>query len=128
MLELTTFTLLKYSAMKCSVDKNLSTKCPVDEVFCRRSVLSTKCFSTNVSLDERHRIPGHPVFPSNTIYVRKPFYALVEINTSQVETSLDGLHPKLIPIPLVKMLNSNVSMTLTDRNSESVLVLLFEIV
>jgi hypothetical protein len=42
------------------------------------------------------------VFPLNTIYVRKPLYALVEINTSQVETSLDGLRPKLIPIPLVK--------------------------
>ena len=42
------------------------------------------------------------VFPSNTIYVRKPLYALVEINTSQVETSLDGLRLKLIPIPLVK--------------------------
>ncbi|CAF1523971.1 unnamed protein product [Adineta ricciae] len=42
------------------------------------------------------------VFPSNTIYVRKPLYALVEINTSQVETNLDGLRPKLIPIPLVK--------------------------
>jgi hypothetical protein len=26
----------------------------------------------------------------------------VEINTSQVETNLDGLRPKLIPIPLVK--------------------------
>ena len=42
------------------------------------------------------------VFPSNTIYVRKPLYALVEINTSQVETCLDGLRPKLIPIPLSK--------------------------
>jgi hypothetical protein len=42
------------------------------------------------------------VFPSNTIYIRKPLYALVEINTSQVETSLDGLRPKLIPIPLTK--------------------------
>ena len=42
------------------------------------------------------------VFPSNTIYIRKPLYALVEINTSQVETSLDGLCPKLIPIPLIK--------------------------
>jgi hypothetical protein len=42
------------------------------------------------------------VFPSNTIYIRKPLYALVEINTSQVETSLDGLRPKLIPIPLIK--------------------------
>jgi hypothetical protein len=42
------------------------------------------------------------VFPSNTIYIQKPLYALVEINTSQVETSLDGLRPKLIPIPLIK--------------------------
>jgi hypothetical protein len=42
------------------------------------------------------------VFPSNTIYIRKPLYALVEINTSQLETSLDGLPPKIIPIPLIK--------------------------
>jgi hypothetical protein len=42
------------------------------------------------------------VFPSNTIYIRKQLYALVEINTSQVETDLDGLSPKQIPIPLVK--------------------------
>ena len=42
------------------------------------------------------------VFPSNTIYIRKPLYALVEIHTTQVETSLDGLRPKLIPIPLIK--------------------------
>lgn len=42
------------------------------------------------------------VFPSNTIYIRKPLYALVEINTSQVETNLDGLPSKLIPIPLIK--------------------------
>jgi hypothetical protein len=34
----------------------LPTKCFVDEIFCQRSVLSTKCFSTKVSLDERHRI------------------------------------------------------------------------
>ncbi len=42
------------------------------------------------------------VFPSNTIYIRKPLYALVEINTSQVETNFDGLRPKLVPIPLIK--------------------------
>jgi hypothetical protein len=42
------------------------------------------------------------IFPSNTIYIRKPLYALVEINTSQIETNLEGLRPKLIPIPLVK--------------------------
>ncbi|CAF1342608.1 unnamed protein product [Adineta ricciae] len=42
------------------------------------------------------------VFPSKTIYIRKPLYALVEINTSQLETSLDRLRTKLIPIPLVR--------------------------
>jgi hypothetical protein len=42
------------------------------------------------------------ISPSNTIYVRKSLYVLVEIKTSQVETSLDGLRPKLIPIPLNK--------------------------
>lgn len=42
------------------------------------------------------------IFPSSTIYVRKPLYALVEINTSQLGTSLNGLRPKLIPIPLIK--------------------------
>jgi hypothetical protein len=42
------------------------------------------------------------IFPSNTIYIQKPLYALVEISTSQVETSLDGLRPKLIPISLIK--------------------------
>lgn len=42
------------------------------------------------------------VFPSTTIYIRIPLYALVEINTSQVETNLDDLPPKLIPVPLIK--------------------------
>jgi hypothetical protein len=42
------------------------------------------------------------VFPSNTIYIRKPLYALVEINTSQLETSIDVLPPKIIPIPLIE--------------------------
>jgi len=41
-------------------------------------------------------------FLSNMIYIKRPLYALVEINTSQVETSLDGLPPKLIPISLIK--------------------------
>jgi hypothetical protein len=42
------------------------------------------------------------LFRSYTICARKPLYALMEINTSQVETSLDGLCPRLIPIPLIK--------------------------
>ncbi|CAF1461499.1 unnamed protein product [Adineta ricciae] len=42
------------------------------------------------------------IFPSNAIYIRKPLYALVELNASQVVTNLDGLRRKLIPIPLIK--------------------------
>jgi hypothetical protein len=38
------------------------------------------------------------IFPPSTIYVYKPLYALVEIDSSSVETSLDGDRPKLIPI------------------------------
>ena len=45
---------------------------------------------------------NNAIFPSNSIYVRKSFYALVEINSSQIETNLDGLQPKLISISLVK--------------------------
>ena len=46
----------------------------------------------------------HKVFSesSNTIYIWKPLYTLVEIKTSQLETNLDDLGPKLIPIPLIK--------------------------
>ena len=42
------------------------------------------------------------VFPSNTVYIRKPLYALVEISSSQLGNCLDGLPPKIIPIPLIK--------------------------
>ena len=42
------------------------------------------------------------IFPSNSIYVRKLLYALVEMNSSQVEINFDDLQPKLIPISLVK--------------------------
>ena len=45
---------------------------------------------------------NNAIFPSNSIYVHKPLYALVEMNSSQVETNVDGLQPKLIPISLVK--------------------------
>ena len=45
---------------------------------------------------------NNAIFPSNSIYVRKPLYALVEMNSSQVETNVDGLQSKLIPISLVK--------------------------
>lgn len=39
-------------------------------------------------------------FPSNTQYVHKPLYALVEIAKSKVECNLEKLEPKLIPIPV----------------------------
>jgi len=42
------------------------------------------------------------IFPTTTTYIRKPLYALVEINSSQIETNPDGLQSKLIPISLVR--------------------------
>ena len=45
---------------------------------------------------------NNAIFRSNSIYVRKPLYALVEMNSSQLETNLDDLQLKLIPISLVK--------------------------
>ena len=44
---------------------------------------------------------SNTIFPSDTVYTRKPLYALIEINSSKVETNLDGLQPKLISISLV---------------------------
>ena len=48
---------------------------------------------------------NNAIFPSNSIYVRKALYALMEMNSSQVETNLDGLQSKLIPMTLVKQEN-----------------------
>ena len=42
------------------------------------------------------------IFPTTTTYIHKPLYALVEINSSQIETNPDGLQSKLIPISLVR--------------------------
>jgi ATP-dependent exoDNAse (exonuclease V) alpha subunit len=42
------------------------------------------------------------VFPNNTRYIRRPIYALIEINKSKIECKLEDLEPKLIPIPLVE--------------------------
>ncbi|CAF3431167.1 unnamed protein product [Rotaria socialis] len=41
-------------------------------------------------------------FPSNTQYVHRPLYALIEIARSKVECNLEELQPKLVPIPLME--------------------------
>ncbi|CAF3090555.1 unnamed protein product [Rotaria sp. Silwood2] len=41
-------------------------------------------------------------FPSNTQYIRKPSYALVEIVKSKIECNLEQLQSNLIPIPLME--------------------------
>ncbi|CAF3818885.1 unnamed protein product [Rotaria sp. Silwood1] len=41
-------------------------------------------------------------FPSNTQYIRKPSYALVEIVKSKFECNLEQLQSNLIPIPLME--------------------------
>jgi ATP-dependent exoDNAse (exonuclease V) alpha subunit len=42
------------------------------------------------------------VFPSNTQYIHRPLYALVEIARSKIECNLEELQPKLVPIPLME--------------------------
>ncbi|CAF1542983.1 unnamed protein product, partial [Adineta ricciae] len=42
------------------------------------------------------------MFPNNTKYIRRPIYALIEIVKSKIESKLQDLQPKLIPIPLVE--------------------------
>ncbi|CAF1193659.1 unnamed protein product [Adineta steineri] len=41
-------------------------------------------------------------FPSNTQYVHRPLYALIEIAISKIECNLETLQPKLVPVPLME--------------------------
>ena len=42
------------------------------------------------------------VFPTNTRYIRKPLYAIVEIAKSKIECNLEQLQSNLVPIPLIE--------------------------
>ncbi|CAF4818303.1 unnamed protein product, partial [Rotaria sp. Silwood2] len=41
-------------------------------------------------------------FPSNTLYIRKPLYAIIEIVRSKVECNFEQLGSNLVPIPLME--------------------------
>ena len=41
-------------------------------------------------------------YPSNTQYIYRPLYALVEIAGSKIECNMEELPPKLVPIPLIE--------------------------
>ena len=43
-------------------------------------------------------------FPNNTQYVHRPLYALIEIVKSKIESNLEQLQPKLIPITVVEQI------------------------
>ena len=58
------------------------------------------------------------IFPNNTRYIRRPIYALIEINKSKIECKLEGLQEKLIPIPLVEQ-TFRVDILPKDKNSKS---------
>ena len=78
-----------------------------DNIACERGLSNGTqgIFRELVYDDKEDRVTfnmNNAIFPSSSIYVRKPLYALVEMNSSQVETILDGLPLKLIPISLVK--------------------------
>ncbi|CAF0953354.1 unnamed protein product [Rotaria sordida] len=42
------------------------------------------------------------IFPKNTQYIHRPLYALIEIAKSKVDSNLEVLQPKLIPIPVME--------------------------
>ncbi|CAF4056340.1 unnamed protein product [Rotaria sp. Silwood2] len=42
------------------------------------------------------------IFPKNTQYIHRPLYALIEIAKSKVDSNLEELQPKLIPIPVME--------------------------
>ena len=42
------------------------------------------------------------IFPSNTQYIHRPSYALIEIAKSKIECNLEELQQKLVPIPLME--------------------------
>ena len=41
-------------------------------------------------------------YPSNTQYIYRPLYALIEIARSKIECNMEELPPKLVPIPLIE--------------------------
>jgi hypothetical protein len=42
------------------------------------------------------------IFPSNTRYIRKPVYAILEIVRSKIECNFDQLQSNLVPIPMME--------------------------
>ncbi|CAF4257085.1 unnamed protein product, partial [Rotaria sordida] len=42
------------------------------------------------------------IFPKNTQYIHRPLHALIEIAKSKIESNLEELQPKLVPIPVVE--------------------------
>ncbi|CAF3851944.1 unnamed protein product [Rotaria sp. Silwood1] len=59
----------------------------------RQLVYQADSVSTNV-LSE--------IFPKNTQYIHRPLYALIEIAKSKIESNLEELQPKLVPIPVME--------------------------
>ncbi|CAF4318843.1 unnamed protein product, partial [Rotaria sordida] len=42
------------------------------------------------------------IFPKNTQYIHRLLYALIEITKSKIESNLEELQPKLVPIPVIE--------------------------
>ncbi|CAF4283157.1 unnamed protein product [Rotaria sordida] len=42
------------------------------------------------------------IFPNNTQYIHQPVYVLIEIAKSKIESNLEELQPKLVPIPIME--------------------------
>ncbi|CAF1449777.1 unnamed protein product [Rotaria sordida] len=59
----------------------------------RQLVYQTDSVSTDV-LSE--------IFPKNTQYIHRPLYALIKIAKLKIESNLEELQPKLVPIPVIE--------------------------
>ncbi|CAF5110523.1 unnamed protein product, partial [Rotaria sp. Silwood1] len=59
----------------------------------RQLVYQADSVSTDVLLE---------IFPKNTQYIHRPLYALIEIAKSKIESNLEELQPKLVPIPVIE--------------------------
>jgi hypothetical protein len=54
-------------------------------------------FDRDENYDDNDKL-SNPIFPNNTMYIRKPLYALVELPQSKLTSPLSKLQPNIVPI------------------------------
>ncbi|CAF0878063.1 unnamed protein product [Rotaria sordida] len=75
----------------------LLTEKEIQQRVARSLILLINCVAYSVSTDVLSEI-----FPKNTQYIHRPLYALTGIAKSKIESNLEELQPKLVPIPVIE--------------------------